>query len=493
MKHESSQLEHGQILVILVLALVALLAFTALSIDVGMIFTDRRYDQNVADSVAMAGSSAAAKEAITVNKNDPDGEAGSTTTFNCPNGFDFKNGTINDWVQQAMHNAYAAAWDRGHTNGFDLLPKFSEADLETAKEGIFIECINSYDPEVVGIYTHAMVSSTTNSNFAHFIFGGPLQNTVTAVARAQPFYSMYSGAALISLDSDSCSNGNNNDGGIWFDGKTQVTLHNGSAHSNTCMDKNGNGSGEVNLVGDPPPSAEYNTGNQNCNFEQNGVPGYCSEQLVPPVIIPRINLPVPDCDSLPKITTTIFNNTDTMEPGHYTNSINFHGADFNITMNPGLYCFDGDFTATATGSAGQAALTGIGVTVYMKNGMFSMTGQANYELSAPSSSSTADPFIPAVNDAMPGFLIIYRYASSTPDCANANTNDLKMEGTSSANYTGTIYAPCSMIDFGGTSDLVQSTAQLIGNTVKIHGSPTTDMYYDAKSSGLLSPVVNLQK
>ena len=59
--------ERGQILVILVLALIGLLAFTALAIDVGMVFSDRRYDQNVADASVLA-SAEKASEAVKRNK-----------------------------------------------------------------------------------------------------------------------------------------------------------------------------------------------------------------------------------------------------------------------------------------------------------------------------------------------------------------------------------------------------------------------------------------
>ena len=58
-KHFSRQ-ESGQILVILTIGIVALLAVTALALDAGMIYSDRRYDQNAADASAFAGAGAAA-------------------------------------------------------------------------------------------------------------------------------------------------------------------------------------------------------------------------------------------------------------------------------------------------------------------------------------------------------------------------------------------------------------------------------------------------
>ena len=52
--------ERGQIIVILALAMVALIGFTALAVDGSLIYNARRQDQNTADSAALAGAGAAA-------------------------------------------------------------------------------------------------------------------------------------------------------------------------------------------------------------------------------------------------------------------------------------------------------------------------------------------------------------------------------------------------------------------------------------------------
>ena len=53
--------EKGQIVVILAVALVGLLAITALAIDGSLVYNDRRLDQSTADSAALAGAGAAAQ------------------------------------------------------------------------------------------------------------------------------------------------------------------------------------------------------------------------------------------------------------------------------------------------------------------------------------------------------------------------------------------------------------------------------------------------
>ena len=57
----SNKHEHGQALVIIVFALVGLLAFTALTVDGGMVFSDRRNAQNAADTAAFAGALASTR------------------------------------------------------------------------------------------------------------------------------------------------------------------------------------------------------------------------------------------------------------------------------------------------------------------------------------------------------------------------------------------------------------------------------------------------
>ena len=54
-RRRAAQAERGQTLLIGVLAMTALLGFTAMAIDIGMFFEDRRHLQNSADAMALAG------------------------------------------------------------------------------------------------------------------------------------------------------------------------------------------------------------------------------------------------------------------------------------------------------------------------------------------------------------------------------------------------------------------------------------------------------
>ena len=53
--------ERGQAVVLIAFAMAVLLGFTALAIDGGMVYADRRYAQNGADSASLAGAGAGAQ------------------------------------------------------------------------------------------------------------------------------------------------------------------------------------------------------------------------------------------------------------------------------------------------------------------------------------------------------------------------------------------------------------------------------------------------
>ena len=98
-----SEKQHGQIIVIFAVALVALLAITALAIDGGMIYSDRRYSQSAADASSLAGGGVAAS---TLDDLDV-----LYTEFTC----------TNSGVATARADAIDAAISRAASNNFPTL------------------------------------------------------------------------------------------------------------------------------------------------------------------------------------------------------------------------------------------------------------------------------------------------------------------------------------------------------------------------------------
>src|SRR5262245_18973932 len=69
-KMSQKKSEEGQALVFIALAAVGLFAFTALSIDGGMVFSDRRHAQNAADTAALAAALARLRAPISTADQD---------------------------------------------------------------------------------------------------------------------------------------------------------------------------------------------------------------------------------------------------------------------------------------------------------------------------------------------------------------------------------------------------------------------------------------
>ncbi len=504
MKRNISQREHGQILVILVLALVGLLAFTALAIDVGMVFSDRRYDQNVADSVALAGSAAASKITIAAYEADPDKELGTQDTLTCfstdqhdPAGLPWinianynppSNNWQTDWVEVAMHDAFEAAWARGNTNHFDLPLVTTYDDFQNADQGIYIKCVNSTNDDETGIYTYAKVSSFTKSSLAHFVYGGPLKNTVSAIARTLPYRKPFSGSSIVSL-SQQCKNqlpegatpSPTNDGGTFLDGNHSIFLDGGGIYSNSCLVRNGT-SGTV-VIRDGfayyYSDASYN-GSTTCPIDPDPL------KFIPCAVhteelYPRIDQTVA-CPSTPGV---IIDGTH-LQPGTYATdpNINVGNNATSITMASGLYCFKNGFTVTGNPGNDDYSLIGTGVMLYMEGGALRIEGGGMVRLTPPAETETGS--------LIPGMAILF---------PPTNTNPITIVGNSNSYLEGTIYAPYSQINIGGNSELCkdpltgesQCVMQIIGDTVKLGGTANINIKYDASKIATFKPKVNLVK
>jgi uncharacterized membrane protein len=162
--------ERGQVFVILMVGVVALLGFAALAIDGGMYYSDRRYDQDVADSSALAGAGEAAREMVANELN--------YSVFDCAS----SDPHVLAGIAAVEAAAIAEAQSRALANNFTIL-----GDLST-QHGVTTNCVvdtsSTYPKKYIEV--HVMITTTVSSSFLHLFFGGQLQNTVEAVAIAEP-------------------------------------------------------------------------------------------------------------------------------------------------------------------------------------------------------------------------------------------------------------------------------------------------------------------
>jgi Flp pilus assembly protein TadG len=438
--------ESGQALILLVLAVVGLLGFTALAIDGGMVYADRRHAQNATDAASLAGGGVAALQL--------ENSYVIYEDFDC-----------NDYrVLAAMEAAKDAAVARAGSNDFGIDKEISD------NNGVVTECVDDLDNGAFVdkyIDVRTMVTMQTRTSFIHFVYNGPLINTVEAVTRIRPNTVLVFGNAIVSTSS-LCDG---NDGGVTFDGggnpDAVIKVNGGGIFSNSCLDTNGGPkvevtNGGIGYVTDYSPPAS----------------GYVSP---PPqqagASMPEKNVPAPDCfDDSMQDRSVPGGSSVTIQPGRY-DRIRLTGGG-ELVMEPGLYCVTNDFTAN------NGTLTGNGVTIYMIGDDFSVSGNVEINLTAPP--STCKATMPNVCPPAQAGMLIYM--------AEGNEGVVTMEGNSESHYTGTVYAPDGTIDAGGgSSTIAEINAQLIGDTVKVHGNVTIDINFIGAENFHLPSMLELFK
>ena len=438
--------EKGQSIVLLALAFVALLGFTALAVDGGLVYANRRDMQNAADASSLAGGSAAALYM--------ENHAVSYGEWDC-----------NDAEVIAAQNsspsgAKAIAINQAAANDYLL------DDDDSDDHGVFTGCVQSYDngawiEKFIDVRTR--ITSDTRTAFAHLIYNGPLRNTVEAVTRVDPPMPLVFGNAIVSLGDD-CTHD-----GIEFDGGVGTSVTGGGIYSNSCLDTGGNG--DV-IVAEP---FDISCALPDC-YTDSGGSGTISptpeEGLGRKIPAAAFEVPEPSCTGL-----TDYGNYDgdgNLEPGIY-NRITINNGDH--TMDPGLYCVSNNVSITG------GTLVGSDVTFYIIGGDYDSSGNATISLIGPPAENCEDPCI--VYKAAPGVLIYLAWG---------NTGEVSMLGDENSEYMGLVFAPDGTIEAGGSSSLIAEIhAQLVGQRVRIHGNTSINITFDDSMNYIIPASLQLQK
>jgi hypothetical protein len=431
MKKQNSS-ESGQILVLLVVGMVVLLGFSALAIDGGLVYSERRHAQNASDAAALAGGGNAGLVLDQVQYVD----------FTC---------SLSD-VTSARQAAVAAAINRAASNDFAIV---AGGGVDPLENEVVTECtvFNNGGYEEKYIDVKVKVADDVDTALIHFVYKGQVRNVVDSVTRIYPRTPLGFGDAIVSL-STICQG---NDGGITFDGGggSVIDIQGGGIFSNSCIEVNGT-SLDVCIDEDPHGTCDgdgdvgYVT-----TYTESGSPVLDADLVHAPEPMAEYDIPEPDCSSLPDRGQQMGGGA--IQPGRYSRIRLPNG---NLTMAPGLYCLYGEFTVNG------GTLTGSDVTIFMANGDFSTAGNATQILDAP----PADCSSPGCPPAIPGMLIYM---------AESNSGNVTLQGDAGSDFEGAVYVPSGTIDLGGGSSTMAAVhTQLIGYTVKIHGNVTIDINYD---------------
>lgn len=424
--------ESGQILVFLALVLVGLLGFTALAIDGGMIYADRRYTQSAADAASLAGAGA-----IGEHLND----IATRNAIAC--------------TSQINTIGISTAVNQAGVNGYSGL---AEGD-DTSDHGVFINCVSGSTGYIDVV---VRLSKVTSTSFVQLFTGDPMRNTVSSTTRVYPATASAGGHAIVSL-SQGCGN---NVGGVHLGGTTNVDITGGGIFSNSCTDAHGDfdvlvKEAEINYHCSVSPEPW-------CPFVPDGG-GTISPEPSP--ISNYLDVTAMNVDSLINCWSDPYDNikvlpsqTVTLAPGNYGSWDN-KGT---LKLQPGLYCING------TVSMNGGSVEGSNVTIYFTGGSLTLNGGVGTSLSAPNEGVAGGTPPPAREDRAVEDLLLY-----VPPGAAVPVIDIN--GTSDSELGGTIFAPTSLITINGNATTGQESkfsTSIIGFDVNLTGASNINILYD---------------
>lgn len=325
--------EKGQALVLIALAAVGLFGFAALSIDGGMVFSDRRHAQNAADTAALAAALARVRAA-----SNPDAAAVTAGTA------------------------------RAFTNGY-ATDSNSTVEVHICDEtGITCEGLPAgAEP---ADYVQVKIISIVNTTFARIIGRQTVTNVVTAVAKAKVggLAPLFDGSALVAL-APTGSDTVNGHGNVWLDVNNSGVFDN--SNSNCAMSESGNIDYEVdtayNVVGTHCPSS-----NPNAQYIGQVQPG--AEQVQYP---PDLDIPTPSitCSGNGSVTPDATPGFYTIHPGNFNSGLTINGGTYRFAGN-GQFCFHGNVSIN-----GNSKVTANYADILITSGSFSMNGNSTFTCS----------------------------------------------------------------------------------------------------------------
>lgn len=369
-QHHSS--EKGQAVVLLALAVVALLGFTALAVDGSMIYSDRRFAQSAADAAALAGAASASEIVAASGLTD--------VSWSCSHAA----------VAAAQAAAYSAAIASALANDFTI-----DADISD-NHGVQAVCVRAGFERYMDV--QVTLTAETQTGMAGVVFDGPALNTVTATARVRPKRTLAFGYTIVALNPAACQGQQN---GALFHGNPDVHVCGGGIYSNGCLQGVGN--------------IDVTVQDLNCNPTDQGI-SYATEyngggSFSPnPTWAPHLDPESYRLDFTPQELCA--------RPGAV--HINAKKNGLPEVLDPGLYCITGD--VKLAGNKG-GRLHGNGVTIVFLEGSLQCSGNCDFNITAPL--ANPDPY-PAV----PGLLLYSLVPARSNDKFQLNgNNNSRFSGT----------------------------------------------------------------
>lgn len=237
-------------------------------------------------------------------------------------------------------------------------------------------------------------------------------------------------------------------GGLRFDGSSpsiSVNIYGGDIISNACIVVS-------NLEAHLPMDTAYCVG-ESCYLQDGeGSLETPPKSIDEPLDASFLGIPEPQCEGLP--IKGSHEGGGTIEPGQYT-FIRVGSGDI-LTLEPGLYCLENDFTVLGGGLFGDE------VTINMQDGDFLSNGDSTIHLYAP-------PYAVKPENGIPNILIYFE-----------NSSHVRLQGTGGSIYFGTVYSPSrdSNVMLGGESEIDSYNIQIIAGTIHVEPEHDFNIIFD---------------
>jgi hypothetical protein len=444
---QHTRAQRGQALILVVFGMVALIGVTALAIDGGNAYSDRRHAQNAADTGVLA--------------------AGLTKVRNPASCWDPTGTTLCTLARDA-------GLSRAQENGFD--------NNGTSNIVSVYECSDAAASCLLPVgedphdFVQVTITSTVPTFFARVVGMPAITNYVQAVARAAPpaptpWYNgnalvatmpgchppaphdaftvsgnsvtLVTGAGGVFVNSE-CSNAFTSNGGTQLDSVSGVCVVGGVVDNGGVMN--------------PPPD------------------DYCSTQIDDDLYtLPSVG---PGSCPNPGQYFDIGGGMYVATPGSYDTPFPDLSPAGTLKLQKGIYCLNDGITVNAgwtitTDLDGNGVFDGSdggeeGVLFYVHSGSVTFNGGSFMQLGAINKPGT-DPGIK-------GYLI---YLPPT------NSSTVKIAGSNGSTFIGTILAPASHITLegGAAGDHLTLECQIIGYSVEVTGNGTLDVEYNQGKNG----------
>ena len=423
--HGPAASRRGQILIIFVFAIIALIGITGLAIDGGNIYSDRRHAQSAADTAAIT--------AAIVRVRAEEGGAVDCTDLTTPSACGSK--VLNTARDRARENGYSG----------NLTDSTVEVHIPPI-EGPYSDCAAA-DFDCTD-YVQVIISTNVNTWFARVLGTAQLHNRVSAVALAvsERKESPFPNAAIVGLDPE----------GLSFEAQSNSQrwkIKGGGIFANhNAEDKHRN----VDFLDGNCVTAVGTASGFTCGGSSNN-----PDLLIqyPSDVLEKLP-PIPDCEGTATSGKDKIVQPDADTDKAATGSVWTQGFE-GYSFAPGLYCMKDGNKETI-----QTDVYGTDVTFYMMD---------NFDIKFNGKSGSFAVQAPATGT----YAGVLMFSDITTPSGKACPQSLEFRGNGTTPVKGTIFLPGACVNWLGTSSAAAADTQLIGWQIYSNGTADVNFNYNA--------------